>query len=571
MTRHLAILGVPLAIACVASCGSSSGSPDVGGSDGAPGGDAFASGDDAPSGSDDGASSDDAPSGSSSGPDGSSREGGALQDGGVAAYDPSVYQHHKNGTRNGLYIDSMLTSGPKGNAVTMHILPAVMGTVSMQVYAQPLYLENGPMGKEAFIVATEANHLTALDATTGTVLWDEGPEVFGPQVTLLSKNNGQPPGLPCGDIVPLGITGTPFINNGVIYLDAMTTPDSNMTFKHRVFAINASDGSLVTNWPVDVSAKVAGFNSSHQNQRGALQFVDGVLYVPYGGHDGDCDPYFGEVIGFPISNPQSPTAWHTVASRGGIWGPGALPTDGTSIFPITGNTSGTGGTWGGGEAVIRLTAGPKFSGAAADYYAPMNWLDLDNSDSDLGGASEVIFDMPGAATPHLIAAGGKDSNLYLLNRDNLGGIGHELLKQSVATGQVKGAPAVYTTKTATYVVLHIEGGTGVGCPAGETGNLVAVKITAAAGGFTAKVAWCSAESGLASPMVTTTDGTTDAIVWDVSDHLYAYDGDTGTKLFAASAKTQLGTAFQSWNTPIAIGKGRIAAAANGAVYLFQAP
>ena len=99
------------------------------------------------------------------------------------------------------------------------------------------------MGKEAFIVATEANHLTALDATTGAVLWDKGPEVFGPQVTAISKN-GNPPGLPCGDIAPLGITGTPFINNGVIYFDAMTTPDSNMTFKHRVFAINVSDGSL---------------------------------------------------------------------------------------------------------------------------------------------------------------------------------------------------------------------------------------------------------------------------------------------------------------------------------------
>ena len=119
----------------------------MGDNDGAAGGDAFASGDDAPSGSDnDGASSDDAPSGSSSGADGSTGEGGALPDGGVAGYDPSVYQHHKNGTRNGLYIDSVLTSGPTGHAATMHILPSVMGTVSMQVYAQPLYLENGPDG-----------------------------------------------------------------------------------------------------------------------------------------------------------------------------------------------------------------------------------------------------------------------------------------------------------------------------------------------------------------------------------------------------------------------------------------
>jgi hypothetical protein len=108
-----------------------------------------------------------------------------------------------------------------------------------------------------------------------------------------------------------------------------------------------------------------------------------------------------------------PTTRRRVRSSGtraqrGIWGPGALPTDGTSIFPVTGNTSGTNGTWGGGEAVIRLTAGPAFSGNAADYYAPSNWQSLDDSYTDLGGASEVLIDMPGAQYSHLIIAGGKD-------------------------------------------------------------------------------------------------------------------------------------------------------------------
>jgi hypothetical protein len=559
MLRRLAVLYVPFAIAGLAGCGgnNSNSEGDRSGTDGA-------AGDDAPTGDEPEPIADGSPSGSSSGAgtDGATSEGGVLPDSGVA-YDPSVYQHHKNGTRNGLYIDPVLTSGATGHAATMHVLPGVMGSVSTNVYAQPLYLENGPNGKEAFIVATESNHVTALDAQTGAVIWDKGPSTYLPQVTG---------GLPCGDINPLGITGTPFISNNVIYFDAMTTADGNATLKHMVYAVKVADGTVLPNWPVDVSAKVAGFNSSHQNQRGALQFVNGVLYVPYGGHDGDCDPYFGWVVGFPISNPQSPTGWHTAGARGGIWGPGALPTDGTSVFPITGNTNIAGDTWSGGEAVIRLAAGPKFSGATADYYAPANWKALDNSDADLGGASEVIFDMPGASTPHLIAAGGKDATFYLLNRDNLGGVGHELLKQEVATNQIKGAPAVYTTKLGTYIAFHIEGGRGVACPGTPApgGNLVAVKITAGAAGFTAKVAWCSSETGLASPMVTTTDGASDAIVWDANDHLWAYDGDTGTKLFTGT-KTQMGTAIQGWNTPIAAGKGRIAVAVNGALYLFQAP
>jgi hypothetical protein len=573
MNRPLVLLGVPFVIAGLASCGSngktSPSEVEGPGADGSAGDDAFVGGDAVAGGGDATTGADGAPSGSSSGPGSSSGSDGSavVADGGGGGgpNDPSVYQHHMNGTRNGLYIDPVLTSGTKGHAATMHILPGVMGTVSTNVYAQPLYLENGPMGNEAFIVATESNHVTALNAQTGAVLWDKGPETYLPQVTG---------GLPCGDISPLGITGTPIINNGVIYFDAMTTTDNNTTIKHMVYAVNVSDGSVLPNWPVDVSAKVSGFNSPHQNQRGALQFLNGVLYVPYGGHDGDCTPYFGWVIGFPISNPQTPLGWHTAASRGGIWGPGALPTDGTSVFPVTGNTTVTGTAWGGGEAVIRLAAGaagPTFSGNAVDYYAPTNWQSLDDSDSDLGGASEVIFDMPAASTPHLVAAGGKDSNLYLLNRDNLGGIGHELLKQSVANNQLKGAPAVYTTSMGTYVVFHVEGGSGVGCPAGQgNGNLVAVKITAGASGFTAKVAWCSTDSGLASPMVTTTDGTSDAIVWDANGSLWGYDGDTGTKLFTGN-NTQMGSPIQGWNTPIAIGKGRIVVAVNGAVYVFQAP
>src|SRR5262249_32646178 len=154
---------------------------------------------------------------------------------------------------------------------------------------------------------------------------------------------------------------------------------------------------------------------------------------------------------------------------GGIWGPGALPTDGTSVFPVTGNTVGTNGKWGGGEAVIRLTAGPTFSGNPADYYAPSNWEGLDNTDLDPGGASEVLLDMPGAQYPHLVAAGGKDGNLYILNRDNLGGIGGELLKTNVAGREVKGVPAAYTTAQGTYIALHIEGGSGSHCPANQGG------------------------------------------------------------------------------------------------------
>lgn len=537
-------------------CGSSSG---AGGGetadDGGGGGDGMA-GNDATTGADGG--SDAAHLG-----DGSSTTDGAQPDGAQAdaapAYDPSVYQHHKNPTRDGVYIDPAMT---KTAAAGVHALAGFMGTTSAGSYAQPLYVKNGPGGNEAIIIATESNHVTALNAATGTVLWD-APSTTG-TATIGTPVTG---GLPCGNIPTLGITGTPYIDPGagVIYFDAMTTPDGNTTTKHKIFALKLADGSLVSGWPVDVDSTVTGFNSNIQNQRGALQLVNGVLYVPYGGLDDDCDAYYGWVIGFPVATPQTPTAWHTMATKGGIWGTGALPTDGTSIFPVTGNTPGA-ATWGGGEAVIRLTAGPVFSGNTTDYYAPTDWkTNLDAHDLDLGGASEVVVDIPGAPKPHLIVAGGKDGKIYVLDRDNLGGIGGELVATAVATGQIKGAPAVYTTSMGTYAAFNVQGGGGVNCPGGTTGNLVAVKITPGAT-YAATVAWCSNEGNLGSPMVTTTDGSSNAIVWDASNKLYGYDGDTGTEIVLGTT-TALTANMQYFNTPIDA-NGRIVVGVNGQVFVF---
>ena len=229
-------------------------------------------------------------------------------------------------------------------------------------------------------------------------------------------------------------------------------------------------------WPINISTAVPNFPANAQNQRGALQLVNGVLYVPYGGIDGDCGPYHGWVVGIPVATPGTGIkAYSTAAKQGGIWGPGSLPTDGTYIYPVTGNTVGGLSTWGGGEAVLRLSAGPVFSGNTTDYYAPSNWQYLDDHDQDLGGANDILVDMPCAPYPHLVVAAGKDSNLYILNRDNLGGIGMELSKTQVATGELKAAPAWYHTAMGTYVALFVNGASGVNCPNGRGGNIVVVE------------------------------------------------------------------------------------------------
>jgi outer membrane protein assembly factor BamB len=101
-----------------------------------------------------------------------------------------------------------------------------------------------------------------------------------------------------------------------------------------------------------------------------------------------------------------------------------------------------------------------------------------------------------------------------------------------------------------------------------------VQVVPSASGFSARIAWCAPDSWLGSPMVTTTDGTANArtstIVWAANDHLWAYDADTGQKLFTGSG-TAMSTSVQGWNTPIGIGAGRIAVGVNGQLYVFGAP
>src|SRR5205809_7799339 len=108
----------------------------------------------------------------------------------------NVTQEHNNPSRDGVYIDAAFTPSAAANlARDLNF----NGTISGAVYAQPLYIEGGPSGP-MIIAVTESNNVYALDATTGTVIWQRN---IGPPVTS---------GLPCGNISPLGISGTPVVD-----------------------------------------------------------------------------------------------------------------------------------------------------------------------------------------------------------------------------------------------------------------------------------------------------------------------------------------------------------------------
>jgi hypothetical protein len=462
----------------------------------------------------------------------------------------NVTQHHNHDSRDGLFIDPIFTASAAPNlARDMNF----NGTISGNVFAQPLYVEGGPGGAAMVIVVTESNNVYALSASSGSIIWQRN---LGTPVTS---------GLPCGNINPLGITGTPVIHlpSRSLFLDAMV---DGSTKKHFIYSLNVDTGATNSGWPVDVNATaVSGgntFTSLVQNQRAALGLVNDIIYVPYSGLAGDCGSYRGWVVGIPVNNPGSVMAWATTATGGGIWGHGGIASDGVTPFVVTGNTFGTGGVWQGGEAVIRLQPGPIFSGQPSDYWVPTNWFSLDNGDTDLGGSGAIVLDVADATPSALLVALGKDGKAYLVNRNNLGGISAPVASAVVSSGSIIQAAASYRTSQGTYVVLRANSNT-----------VTAFRINPG-NPPTISLAWNVTQSGRGSPFVTSTDGLRNVIVWVVGaegdQRLHGYNGDTGAVIYSGGGANELMTGTRRFNTGIAA-RGRIYFAADNKVYAFILP
>jgi hypothetical protein len=461
----------------------------------------------------------------------------------------NVTQKNNNPSRDGLYIDAAFTLGNAANLVRDLNFN---GTIVGNVHAQPLYIEGGPNGP-MIIAVTASNNIYALNAGTGAVIWQRTD--IGPAVTS---------GLQCGNINPAGTIGTPVVDlaSRRLFFDALI---AGPPIKHFIYSLNADTGATNAGWPVDLNATASyngiPFVSLAQENRGALALVNGIVYNSYSGYNGDCGNYRGWVVGVDINNPSSVQGWATLALGGGIWGHSGVASDGTNMFVITGNTFNTGGNWMGGEAIIRLQAGPVFDGppSTVNYWAPLNWFSLDNTDTDLGGVSAMLIDVPGATPSQLVLALGKDGNAYLLNRNNLGGVAAPVASLNV-DGVIRGqSSAAYHTSQGTYFVFRA-----------ASNQLKVYKVTSTSPP-TIVLAWSATQNGQGSPWVTTTDGTNNAIVWVVGaqgdGQLHGYDGDTGAVIYPGS---DVMTGTRKWNSGI-VARGSIYIANDNKVYAFRVP
>ena len=267
------------------------------------------------------------------------------------------------------------------------------------VYGQPIIVGS------TVIAATEGDSVYALDRTSGAILW----RVHIGTPVPLSK-------LPCGDIDPLGITGTTVYDpaTGLVYAVAETTG-----YHHMMAGIALSTGKV--HFVRDIPTP-DGHPRADQ-QRAALALDRGRVYVAFGGLAGDCGPYQGSVVGVPASGQGALVSYRVPTARqGGIWaagGPVAGP-DGTIYVPV-GNGAATAPPWDFSDSITALTPTLRRIGA----FAPTTWPADNASDSDLGSSAPALL------SDGKILTVGKRGVGYLLNASHLAGVGSQLAQAPV--------------------------------------------------------------------------------------------------------------------------------------------
>lgn len=367
-------------------------------------------------------------------------------------------------------------------------------TVDGQVYAQPL------IAGGRIYVATQNNTVYSF-TTGGRLVWRRHLGAPVPRGDL-----------PCGNIDPTGITGTPVITAGRIYAVAFL----RRGHRHVLYGLNLRNGHVSVRANVDVGSRLV------QQERGALLAAHGRVYVPYGGLFGDCGPYHGFVTSTTTAGRHRIT-FRDPAGEAGIWAPAGISRQGRSLLVTTGN--GNSGLQGWENAVIRLSLGLK----RLAYWAPANWRSLSSGDVDT--SSLAPLPVSGGKVFQI----GKDGVGYLL-KGSLGGVGGELARRRVCGGGAFGANAY----RAPLIVTECGG------------NLYGLRVSGNA--FT--IAWRSAADGMVpvfagdSVFAITRDGT---LV-----QLRASNGQVVTRSKAGGEAT-------SFPAPAAVGRTLVAPAGRGFV------
>jgi outer membrane protein assembly factor BamB len=262
------------------------------------------------------------------------------------------------------------------------------------VYAAPI------VARGLTIVATENDTVYAFDGAYRKV-WRQHLGEPSPAAERM-----------CGNIDPLGITGTPVYDpsSGLVYV----SPEYGGPARHELVALDLRTGAVRWRRSVDLP----GTETRAMQERGALAVTGGRVWVPFGGLAGDCGGYKGRLVGIRLDGTGDPVSYTVPTTReAGIWAPPGPVVDSTGdLYVAVGNGgSGVGDPYDHSDSVLRI--GP--DGRLRDSFSPTTWPTDNDADLDLGSQGPTLVG------PWVFAAG-KSGTGYVLRRDHLGGIGGEV-------------------------------------------------------------------------------------------------------------------------------------------------
>jgi hypothetical protein len=353
---------------------------------------------------------------------------------------PDVTTYHDDIARDGLNAQETILT--LSNVNSSQFGKIGFDTVDGLVDAQPLYLANVTAGgklRNVLYVATEHDSVYAFDADSGAQIWKTSVIETG---ETTSDDRG------CGQVTPeIGITSTPVIDrqqgpNGTLFAIGMTK-DASGNYHQRLHALDVTTGAEISGSPTEIAATYPGTGASSSNgnvvfepgqykEREALLLLSGNVYIAFSSH---CDdgPYTGWVMAYSESTLQQTQVLDVTpnGSEGSIWMSGDgiaadssgnlyfLDANGTFDTTLDANGFPTKNDF--GNAIIKLSTSGKL--AVADYFETYNTVMESDEDEDLGSGGEVLLpdqtDAQGGVH-HLVVGAGKDSNIYLADRDNLG-------------------------------------------------------------------------------------------------------------------------------------------------------
>ena len=316
-----------------------------------------------------------------------------------------------------------------------------------QAYAQPLYVPNldipGVGRRNVIFIATQKNNVYAFDADDPAAdepFWQIQLGDYG--VSADREFGTRYNGGVYQDIKPyVGITGSPVIDlqTNTLYV-APFIKRAPLQYEHHLVALDIRTGEQRPNSPQVITASIeadgAGsvngvitFDSRFELQRAALLLHDGVVYVAFAGY-ADTNPYHGWLLGYDAQSLEQVSAFNTTPDRldpndendgeGGIWlGGNGVSTDGTYLYTVVAN-----GNWNAdvgrnyGSSAIRLD--PTNGLTVTTWFTPYDYDDLNADDTDLGTTAAVLI-----PDTNLMVFGSKAGKIYLVNRDDMGGLGVE--------------------------------------------------------------------------------------------------------------------------------------------------